>query len=59
VPAARGADPPTARRRALSYELHGLTASELGRDFDLDRMLHHGFLPRIYKSSRPRCLRDA
>lgn len=33
--------------------------AELGRDFDLDRMLNHGFLPRIYESSRPRRLLDA
>ena len=45
--------------RALRYELHGLTAAELGRDFDLKRMLNHGFLPRIYESSRPRRLLDA
>jgi predicted AAA+ superfamily ATPase len=45
--------------RALRYELHGLTAAELGRDFDLDRMLNHGTLPRIHASSRPRRLLDA
>lgn len=45
--------------RALRYELHGLTAAELGDDFDLDRMLNHGYLPRIYESSRPRRLLDA
>jgi predicted AAA+ superfamily ATPase len=45
--------------RSVRYELHGLTAAELGRDFDLDRMLNHGTLPRIYESSRPRRLLDA
>jgi predicted AAA+ superfamily ATPase len=45
--------------RALRYELHGLTAAEVGRDFELDRMLNHGYLPRIYESSRPRRLLDA
>lgn len=40
--------------RALRYELHGLSASELGGEFDLDRMLNHGYLPRIYQASRPR-----
>jgi predicted AAA+ superfamily ATPase len=45
--------------RAMRYELHGLSASELGPDFDLDRMLNHGYLPRIYETSRPRRLLDA
>jgi hypothetical protein len=45
--------------RAMRQELHGLTASELGRDFDLDRMLNHGYLPRIYEGSRPARMLDA
>jgi predicted AAA+ superfamily ATPase len=45
--------------RALRYELHGLTAAELGDAFDLDRMLNHGYLPRIYQAERPRRLLDA
>jgi predicted AAA+ superfamily ATPase len=45
--------------RAMRYELHGLTASELGREFDLDRMLNRGYLPRIYESSRPKRMLDA
>ena len=45
--------------RALRYELRGLTAGEIGEDFDLDRALNHGFLPRMYESSRPRRLLDA
>ena len=45
--------------RAARYELHGLTASELGSEFDLDRLLNHGYLPRIYESSRPNRLLDA
>jgi predicted AAA+ superfamily ATPase len=39
--------------RALRYELHGLTAGELGGEFDLGRMLNHGYLPRSYESSQP------
>jgi predicted AAA+ superfamily ATPase len=39
--------------RAVRYELHGLTAREVGRDFSLDRMLNHGYLPRMYESDRP------
>ena len=45
--------------RALRYELRGLTAGELGGDFDLDRMLNHGYLPRMYQSNRPRRMLDA
>ena len=39
--------------RAVRYELHGLTAAEIGREFDLNRMLNHGYLPTIYLSDRP------
>jgi predicted AAA+ superfamily ATPase len=45
--------------RAIRYELHGLSAHELGRDFDLDRMLNHGYLPRIYQAGRPTRMLDA
>ncbi len=45
--------------RALRYELRGVTAGELGSDFDLDRMLNHGYLPRIYESNQYRRLLDA
>jgi predicted AAA+ superfamily ATPase len=39
--------------RAIRYELHGLTATELGKDFELTRLLNHGYLPALYESSRP------
>ncbi len=45
--------------RALRYELRGLTAGELGNDFDLDRMLNRGYLPRIHGSDRHRRLIQA
>jgi uncharacterized protein len=45
--------------RALRYELHGLTAAELGTDFVLDRVLNHGYLPRIYVSEQPQRLLNA
>lgn len=45
--------------RAVRYELHGLTADELGTDFDLTRMLNHGYLPRMYLSDRPQRLLNA
>lgn len=45
--------------RALRYELRGLTAWELGAGFDLDRLLNHGYLPRIHASARPRPLLDS
>lgn len=45
--------------RAIRYELFGLTAEELGEAFDLDRVLNHGFLPRIYVAERPQRLLSA
>ena len=45
--------------RALRYELRGLTAGELASDFDLDRILNRGYLPRIYRAARARRLLDA
>jgi len=45
--------------RAVRYELHGLIAAEIGRDFSLDRMLNHGTLPSIYLSDRPQRLLNA
>jgi len=39
--------------------MRGLTAGEVGDDFDLDRALNHGYLPRIYESARPRQLLDS
>jgi len=43
----------------VRYELHGLTASEIGCDFSLDRLLNHGKLPSIYLSDRPQRLLNA
>lgn len=45
--------------RALRFELLGLTAHELGSEFDLERILNHGYLPRIYESGRPAARLDA
>lgn len=45
--------------RAVRYELHGLSASELGVEFDLTRILNHGYLPRVYEASQPGRLLDA
>jgi len=39
--------------RAVRYELHGLTAAEIGKGFDLVRLLNHGYLPSLYESGRP------
>ena len=39
--------------RAERFELSGLVSRELGDDFDLDRMLNHGTLPRHYLSESP------
>jgi len=40
--------------RATRYELHGLVSAEIGENFDLDRILNHGYLPRHYDKSNPR-----
>ena len=45
--------------RALRYEMHGLTAGELGGAFDLTRVLNHGYLPRMHQSTRPARLLDS
>lgn len=42
--------------RAVRYELHGLTARELGDAFDLTRILNYGYLPRICTSTNPQRL---
>jgi predicted AAA+ superfamily ATPase len=39
--------------RAVRYELHGLTAAEIGKNVDLVRLLNHGYLPTHYGSDRP------
>lgn len=45
--------------RAIRYALHGMSASELGDEFDLNRLLNHGYLPRIYEANRPGRMLDA
>ena len=45
--------------RAFRYVLHGLTAGELGDEFDLDRLLNHGYLPRTYESDVPSRVLDS
>jgi predicted AAA+ superfamily ATPase len=45
--------------RAVRFELFGLCAKELGEGFDLQRILSHGTLPRIYDSSQPQRLLNA
>ena len=45
--------------RALRYELHGLTAQELGEFFELTRYLNVGNLPLHYLSDNPRAALDA
>ncbi len=37
--------------RAIRHELFGLSAAEIGKEFDLNRMLNQGYLPRHYLSS--------
>jgi predicted AAA+ superfamily ATPase len=45
--------------RAIRYEMFGFVAAELAPDFDLNRLLNHGYLPRIYLSPQPRRLLNA
>ena len=45
--------------RAIRRELFGLTANEIGKDVDVDRLLNHGYLPRAYLSDRPERLLNA
>jgi len=45
--------------RAIRYEMFGLIAEELISDFDLTRILNHGYLPRIYLAKQPRRLMNA
>jgi predicted AAA+ superfamily ATPase len=40
--------------RAVRYELFGFVSAELGAEFDLARMLNHGYLPRHYLAADPR-----
>ena len=42
--------------RAVRYELFGFVSAELGAEFDLTRMLNHGYLPRHYLATDPRRL---
>jgi predicted AAA+ superfamily ATPase len=39
--------------RAVRYELFGLVSKELGQEFDIVRMVNHGYLPRHYLSEHP------
>ena len=39
--------------RAMRYELFGLIARELGAEFDLNRLLNHGYIPSHYLSHQP------
>ncbi|MGI9228983.1 MAG: ATP-binding protein [Gammaproteobacteria bacterium] len=45
--------------RAIRYELYGISASELGQHFNLERLLNHGYLPSIYEAARPYRMLDA
>ena len=45
--------------RALRKVMFPLTAAELGPDFDLDRVLRHGALPLVWRSSEPHAVLEA
>lgn len=40
--------------RAVRYELHGLVSAELGDNFNLDRLLNHGYIPNHYDKPNPK-----
>lgn len=39
--------------RAARFELRGMSATELGSNFDLNKLLNTGYLPRIYTARQP------
>jgi len=39
--------------RAIRYEMYGLVSEELGENFDLDRILNHGYIPNHYDKPNP------
>lgn len=45
--------------RALTYQMHPLTAVEAGEDFELHRALSYGQLPSIYSESDPKAYLEA
>ena len=45
--------------RAIRYQLGGLVSRELGEDFDLDRIVNRGYLPRVAQDPEPSDLLDA
>lgn len=51
--ALRQAAPALPAGRVARFDLFGLTSAEIGRPFDLVRMLNHGYLPRHYVADAP------
>jgi len=45
--------------RAIRYEMFGFVSTELYPDFDLNRLINHGYLPRIYLAKQPQRLLNA
>lgn len=45
--------------RAIRRELFGLVSAELGSDWDLGRMINHGYFPKMFLSNQPRRLLNA
>lgn len=45
--------------RAIRYEMFGFISAEFFPDFDLNRFLNHGYLPRIYLAKQPYRLLNA
>lgn len=40
--------------RALTYSMHPLTATEMGKKFNLDRAIRYGMLPSVHVESMPK-----
>jgi len=51
--AVRQSAPALPPARVARFDLFGLTSAEIGRPFDLCRMLNHGYLPRHYLADAP------
>lgn len=45
--------------RAIRYEMFGFVTAELQPNIDLNRLLNHGYLPRIYLAGQPKRLLNA
>jgi predicted AAA+ superfamily ATPase len=45
--------------RGITHELYGFSAYELGKDFELDKMLNNGYLPVFHSAAKPERIQSA